>query len=208
MAGLYFFFVSTYLQIATKFGHIGLAVAAIGFFSASLWGWIGSKIGKHRVLAICNLSIVLSLIAMGLIRPGENAFYALLTIFSLSSLFTAGSTVGYYALMGDIVDYDELKTGSNKAGNYYALITLFQKIGLGAGAGIGLLITSLFGFDPNGANEGTALFGFFAAFIGIPILLNLSAMVLAWIFPITERRHQIIRKRLDARAARAAAAGV
>ena len=207
VAGLYYFFVSTYLQIATKFGHIGLAVASIGFFSASLWGWIGSKIGKHRVLAICNFSTVLSLIAMGLIRPGESAFIALLTIFSLSSLFTAGSTVGYYALMGDIVDYDELKTGSNKAGNYFALITLFQKIGLGAGAGIGLLITSLFGFDPNATNEGLGLIGFFIAFLGVPILLNISATILALLFPITERRHRIIRKRLDARASRAAAAG-
>ncbi len=203
VAGLYYFFVSTYLQIPAKFGHIGLAVAVIGFGSSSLWGWIGSKIGKHRVLAICNLSTVLSLIAMALIRPGPNAFYALLTIFSLTSLFAAGSTVGYYALMGDIVDYDELKTGSNKAGNYFALITLFQKIGLGAGAGVGLLITSLFGFDPTRANEGIAVVGFFVAFIGIPILLNASATVLALLFPITERRHQIIRKRLDMRAARA-----
>ena len=206
VAGLYYFFVSAYLLIPAKFGHIGLAVAAIGFFSASLWGWIGSKIGKHRVLAICNLSTVLSLIAMGLIRPGANAFIALLTIFCLASLFTAGSTVGYYALMGDIVDYDELKTGSNKAGNYFALITLFQKIGLGAGAGVALLITSLFGFDPNSVNEGMALTGFFVAFIGIPVVLNLAAFVLALLFPITEARHQVIRKRLDSRAVRAAVA--
>ena len=208
VAGLYFFYVSSYLQIATKFGHIGLAVAAIGFISASLWGWVGSKFGKHRILAICNLSTVMTLVAMAMIRPGENAFYALLAIFSLSSLFSAGSTVGYYALMGDIVDYDELKTGSNKAGNYFALITLFQKIGLGAGAGIGLLITSLFGFDPNAENKGLALAGFFVAFLGFPILLNFSAMVMALLFPITERRHRIIRKRLDMRAARAAAEGV
>ena len=71
-----------------------------------------------------------------------------------------------------------------------------------------MLITSLFGFDPNSANEGMALVGFFTAFIGVPILLNVLATVLALTFPITERRHQIIRKRLDTRAARAAVAGV
>lgn len=204
VAGLYFFFVSSYLEIPEKFGHIGLAVAAIGFASASFWGWAGARLGKHRILAICNLSVVVTLLAMGLIRPGPSAFMAMLIIFSLSALFSAGSTVAYYALMADVVDYDTLITGKNNAGNYYALITLFQKIGLGAGAGAALIIASLFGFDAQGDNTGTALVGFFVAFLAIPIGLNLLATVLSVFFPINRRRHQIIRKRLDSRARRAA----
>jgi Na+/melibiose symporter-like transporter len=206
VAGLYFFFVGTYLGIPEKFGHVGLAVATIGFASSSVWGWLGSVIGKHRVLAICNLSTVLTLVAMAFLRPGPRTFHALLLIFSLSSFFSAGSTVAYYALMGDVVDYDELKTGTSKAGSYFALITLFQKIGLGAGAGFALFITSLGGFNPNASNAGLAMAGFFIAFLGIPIVLNVLATVLAAIFPITEHRHTIIRRRLELRAARAAGA--
>lgn len=206
VAGLYFFFISTYLAIPEKFGHIGLSVAAIGFVSASIWGWAGAKLGKHRMLAICNLSTVVTLLALGLIRPGPTAFLAMLVIFSLSALFSAGSTVAYYALMADVVDYGTLITRKNNAGNYYALITLFQKVGLGAGAGTALVISSLFGFDAQGNNEGTALAGFFVAFLGIPIALNLLATVLAAAFPINRRRHQIIRKRLDLRASRSAGA--
>lgn len=202
VAGLYFFFVSTYLAIPDKFSHVGLAVAAIGFASASFWGWAGARLGKHRMLAICNLSTVLTLVAMTLIRPGSAAFTALIVIFSLSALFTAGSTVAYYALMADVVDYDMLKTRRNNAGNYYALVTLFQKVGLGAGAGVALTISALFGFDAQGQNEGVALAGFFVAFLGIPIALNIVATVLALFFPITRRRHRIIRKRLDLRAMR------
>jgi GPH family glycoside/pentoside/hexuronide:cation symporter len=204
VAGLYFFFISTYLAIPEKFGHIGLAVAVIGFLSASIWGWAGAKLGKHRILAFCNLSTVITLVAMGTIRPGPDAFIALLVIFSLSALFNSGSTVAYYALMADVVDYDTLMTKSNNAGNYYALITLFQKVGLGAGAGIALVISASFGFDAQGDNDGVALVGFFVAFLGIPIVLNLIATVLAAVFPINRRRHKIIRKRLDLRASRAA----
>ncbi len=206
VAGLYFFFISSYLSIPEKFGHIGVAVAAIGFLSASLWGWAGAKLGKHRMLAICNLSTVVTLIAMGLIQPGSNAFPAMLVIFSLSALFSAGSTVAYYGLMADVVDYDTLITNRSNAGSYYALISLFQKVGLGAGAGIALVISSLFGFDAQGDNEGAALIGFFVAFLGIPIILNLLATLLAMRFPIDERRQRIIRKRLDSRADRAAGA--
>ncbi|MDJ0657721.1 MAG: MFS transporter [Xanthomonadales bacterium] len=206
VAGLYFFFISSYLEIPDKFGHIGLAVAAIGFVSASIWGWAGARLGKHRVLVICNLSTVITLVAMSLIRPGPHAFSAMLVIFSLSALFSAGSTVAYYALMADVVDYDTLMTRKNNAGNYYALITLFQKVGLGAGAGLALTVSALFGFDAVGENEGWALAGFFVAFIVIPIALNLLATILATLFPITRRRHGIIRRRLDSLALRKAEA--
>ncbi len=206
VAGLYFFFVTTYLAIPDKFPHVGLAVAAIGFASSSFWGWAGARLGKHRMLAICNLSTVLTLAAMALIRPGPYAFTALLVVFSLSALFTAGSTVAYYALMADVVDYDTLKTRRNNAGNYYALITLFQKVGLGAGAGVALTVSALFGFDALGHNDGWALAGFFIAFLGIPIALNLVATVMAMLFPITRRRHEIIRKRLESLALREAEA--
>ena len=204
VAGLYFFYVSEYLQLGDKFGHIGLSVAVIGFLSASAWGWVAARVGKHRVIAICNFSTILTLLAMAMLRPGTDAFLYLLLIFSFSALFGAGSTVGYYALMGDVVDYDELKTGSQQAGNYYALITLLQKIGLGAGVGLALMIAAIFGFDPTGENEGQALVGLFVAFLGIPILLNLVATLLVFNFPLNERRHRIIRKRLDSLASRRA----
>ena len=139
---------------------------------------------------------------MGFIRPGPEAFPALITIFSLTALFVSGSTVAYYALMADIVDYDTLKTRSNNAGNFYALVTLCQKVGLGAGAGLALIIASLFGFDPQGDNQGWALTGFFIAFLIIPIFLNLLSTTLAALFPITKRRQQVIRRRLDSLAAR------
>ncbi len=206
VAGLYFFYIKNYLQLGDKFGHIGLSVAAIGFVSSSAWGWLGARIGKHRMLAMCILSTVITLLAMAMIRPGPTAFIALLVVFCLSSFFSAGSTVAYYALMGDVVDYDELKTRSHDAANYFALITLFQKVGLGAGVGVALVIASSFGFNPNGENQGLALAGFFVAFLGVPIVLNSVATVIALKFPITERRHRLIRKRLDARASRKAGA--
>lgn len=204
VAGLYFFFMSTYLAIPGRFPHVGLAVAVIGFTSSMLWGWAGARLGKHRTLAICNFSTVATLVAMGTIDPGPSAFYSMLIIFSLSSFFGAGSMVAYYALMADVVDYDRLKQGKNNAGNYYALITLFQKVGLGAGAGIGLVVASAFGFDPQGQNEGLALIGFFVAFLGVPIVLNLVATTVALLFPIDARRHAIIRRRLESLDSRAA----
>ena len=206
VAGLYYFFMSTYLAIPERFGHVGLAVAVVGCSSSFFWGWAGAKLGKHRTLAICILSTVATLVAMGTIDPGPSAYLSMMIVFSLSSFFSAGSTVAYYALMADIVDYDRLKQGRNNAGNYYALITLFQKVGLGAGAGIGLVVASGFGFDPQAQNEGLALIGFFVAFLGVPILLNLIAMTMALMFPIDARRHAIIRKRLERRDLRAAGA--
>ena len=77
----------------------------------------------------------MTLVAMAFIQPGPSAFEALIAIFGLSALFVSGSTVAYYALMADIVDYDTLRSGCNNAGNYYALITFVPKGGAGCGCG-------------------------------------------------------------------------
>ena len=66
------------------------------------------------------------------------------------------------------------------------------------------MLASAFGFDPDARNEGLALAGFFIAFLGVPILLNLAATILAIFFPITERRRRTIRRRLEARERRTA----
>jgi Na+/melibiose symporter-like transporter len=81
VAGPYFFLVSAYLQNRSKFGHDGLTVALIGFSSSVLWDWIDAIIGKHRMLAIRNLSTVLTLTTLALIRPGEDAFRNLMVVF-------------------------------------------------------------------------------------------------------------------------------
>jgi GPH family glycoside/pentoside/hexuronide:cation symporter len=199
VAGMYFFFLDNVLGILDKIAHIGLMAATVSIVASFAWGPIAAKFGKHRVMALGALVNVGVLSAMGMLGPGPWAFPLMVFLFSISAIFNSGGIVASYALLADIVDYDTLKTGNTRFGSYYSILTFLNKFGLGVGGGASFLFASAFGFNASGgAGEGT-LFGFYLAFILLPIVLNATAAVTISFFPINRRRHAIIQRRLASR---------
>jgi len=178
---------------------VALTVGAVSLVTLPAWRAVLRKVDRHRILAFASTSTALTLVAMAFLKPGSLAFPLLMLVFALSAAMASGSVVAQSAIMADVVDYDEWKTRNAKAANYYALLALCTGPGATFAGGIALVIVGLFGFDPRGDNDSLAMAGFYTAFIGIPILLNLTAAVLIWRFPLTRRRHALISRRLARR---------
>lgn len=56
-------------------------------------------------------------------------------VFILAALAGLGIATVYvipWAMLPDIIEDDELRTGQRREGSYYALISFFQKLGTGA----------------------------------------------------------------------------
>ncbi|MDB4036263.1 MFS transporter [Pseudomonadales bacterium] len=195
---LYFFFLDNYLHILDKIAHLGVTAAIISLVGTPIWSVIIPRIGKHVSLAICAASNAIALAAMSTISSGPLAFPLMLLIYGSSALTTAGMVISLYALMADIVDYDQLKTGTNNSGSYYSVIVLLQKLGIALGAGLAFLFVGLFGFDAKSEeNSAFAMSGFFLAFLVIPIILNIGAAFAAWFFPLDRRRQAVVSRRLN-----------
>lgn len=199
VGALYFFFMDAYLGIADKIVFVALGTSALGVVSSQFWPPVMALIGKHGALAASATGAILTLAIMAFIPPGPLAFPLMLVIFACSSVTATGQMVSNMAIMADVVDYDELRTGKNNAASYYSFNAFIAKFGVAIGGGLSLVIAGLFGFDPNGHNAGWPMAGFFTAFIGVPILLNLSSLWLALRFPLNRRRHAIIAHRLARR---------
>ncbi|MEI9993347.1 MAG: MFS transporter [Rhizomicrobium sp.] len=197
---MYFFYLDAYLGILDKIAYVGLITTVLGFASTLFWPALINRLGKHRALALTTFSTAATLVAMGLIHRGPYAFPALMAVFGLSSLLATGSMITLSTMMADAVDYDEWKTGLNKAGNFFAFSAIYQKVGNVLGGGIALVIAGAFGFNPRGANGTVALVGFFLAFLVLPFILNLVAAFAALRFPITRGAQRAIRSRLARRA--------
>lgn len=202
VAGLYFFYLDNYLNILDKIGHIGLIVSVVSMVASAVSAPMISRIGKHRAMAAAAAINILVLTGMAFLRPGDFAFPGMLVLFSLSALLNAVSFVAAYSLLADIIDYETLKSGRNRAGNFYAFQALIMKSGVAIGGGLGFLIIAIFGFDPKGDNDQLAMIGFFVSFIGVPIMLYAAAAIFAWMAPINRRRHDIIERRLNSLAER------
>ncbi len=102
-------------------------------------------------------------------------------------------------MQADVVDLDRLRTGTARAGFYFAIWGMGTKLALGAAAGGAFYALDLAGFDPNGTNGAHALFALAATYALAPVALKAIAVALVWNYPLTPKRHAIIRRRLEAR---------
>jgi len=111
------------------------------------------------------------------------------------------------AIMGDIVDYDTLKSGSNRAGQYFAVFTMVVKFNLGVGGGLAFFLVDGFGYDATAIiHDRTSMIGMWLAIALLPSAFYLLSSFIMWRFPIDERRHGIIRRRIESRLQRVQAA--
>jgi Na+/melibiose symporter-like transporter len=124
-------------------------------------------------------------------------------LFSAFGLTAGVELAAPAAILADVVDYDQWKSGTNKAGNYNAFLVITQKAAIALGSAAGYLLLDLFGYDIKGGHNGAAATsGFLLTLVYVPCALYMLAALFMWNFPIDRRRHSVIRRRLDTRRAR------
>jgi Na+/melibiose symporter-like transporter len=207
VSGLYYFYISAYLQLSEDYSLVMLAVYALSVLGGLGWMGLGRIIDKHRVNALCSLLVAATNLAMFLIAPGPNAFALLIGVFSIAALGTSGATAAQTALLADVADYGHLRSGHDYPGNYFAVFSFINKSCLAVGSGLALMVAGWFGFQPSGINNHLAIMGFFLAIIWIPLALNLLSAAIAWFFPLDRRRQGMIAKGLARAAIRQAGKG-
>lgn len=201
-------FIDGYLHIGEMFSRIIIIATIANFISIPVWLWVCNRYGKHLAWAVGSATTNLVLIAFLFVMPGEEAYVPVLVINVIYGLLSSCAAVCYPSILADIIDYGTLKTGSNRAGSYQAIVLFVVKSTAAIGASIALTLVGLFGFsaEQGVVNHEWANTGLLLVFIGLHTTLQMIAIPLIWYFPIDKRRQQIIRKRIEARAAREAIA--
>jgi Na+/melibiose symporter-like transporter len=119
---------------------------------------------------------------------------------------SAGRDVALYAIIGDIVDYGEWRSGTNRAGEFTSAWMVIRKLTYAMGPAIGFFIAGIAGYEPgSAANDSTGILGLKTANGYLPALLLAMATWLALRYPLTAEKHRTVRRRLEQRAERAAA---
>lgn len=201
-------FVDGYLHIGDMISRIIILATIANFVSIPVWLWVCNRYGKHLAWAIGSATTNLVLLAFLFLNPGPESYVPVLVINIIYGLLSSCASVCYPSILADIIDYGTLKTGSNRAGSYQAIVLLVVKSTAAIGGSIALSMVGFFGFstEAGAVNDQWANTGLLLTFIGLHTLLQMIAIPLIWYFPIDKRRQQIIRKRVEARAAREAIA--
>ena len=202
-SALGFLVFDVYLGIGDKFAQLMIPSAIVGFLSLPLWLKITNIIGKTRALAISGLMGPAISISLIFIEPGPGAFWPYLIISLVQMLVFGAFSVVPLPILADVIDYDILKTGTNRAGQYLSTLTLLLKFNGAIGGAVAFYLLGLFGFEVTKAVQTpTAVKGLLFTFIAVPLILGVINAFLAWNFPINKHRQTIIRKRIEQRAQR------
>jgi glycoside/pentoside/hexuronide:cation symporter, GPH family len=202
-SALNYFYVDSYLGLGQKMVLMFLAGSAVAGLATPFWLKIIQKTSKSAVWAIGIAIFVAQLGVMGFLAPGCSWWIPLVCVVLAHVCFCCHD-VAALALLGDIVDYGKLKFGRDRGATYFGFNTLLYKVGLGFGAGIGLGIAGLFGFDPtHSTHSAVSVLGLKIAFTGLPTLFAMIGLCMIIRTPIDRRRHETISRRLKALEARA-----
>lgn len=193
-------YMDSYLKLGDKIPHVMIANMIALLVSIPVWVKVVYRFGKHQALALsCLLNIVVFPLIL-LVPPGQDSFLPFLGWMLMIGLSGGATTVVPMAILGDIIDYDTLKSGANRAGNYFALMGFVQKAAAAIGGGTAFFMLSYFAFDAKAADQTpTAIFGLQITMVGFPMIITALAIFLVLKFPLDARRHDIIRRRLDQR---------
>lgn len=196
--GLFLFF----FQMILGFERESQTLLAIYFISGlagvPIWWFAARRWGKDRALQGAMIYTAITTALLLILPP--NQFWIAAPFMVVSGLSQGGGVLLTRSMMADVVDEDELATGSRRSGLYFGLLLTTSKIGVAAGP-ITYAILGAVGFDAaaGAANSPTALMTLEVLFIGVPILLCLLMTLSLRNYPLDEKRQAEVAAAIEAR---------
>jgi Na+/melibiose symporter-like transporter len=206
MVSLQFLFVDNYLELGASYAMLGAVQMVTYVASIPIWLRSVKRFGKHRPWAAASFSLVLTGAIAVFLEPGPGALIPLVAWSILVGFFNAAHAVSPQSILTDVIDYDTLKTGVNRAGNYFSFLMLLSKGTTAVGSGLALGLVGLAGYDPKGAHDAAGVMGLLIVFAAVPAVLGVINGGIILKYPLDERRQEIIRRRIEQRAERLARA--
>ncbi len=194
-----FLYVDVYLQRADNFPVVLLVGQGFMLLALPVCLVMMRRFGKHPTWAGGTVFSILGCATLLFTVQGDPLWMLLAAVLLVYAGSAAGN-VASYAMLSDVVDYDTLKTGHNRGGQYFSLAAMIEKANFAVGGALAFYILDLFGFDVKlTAQSVLGDWGMKTTIAILPIIFSATAMVLLIFYPLNEARHNIVRRRLEQR---------
>lgn len=180
-------------------GWKGTVIVFFGVVTIPLFIWLGERLDKRTVVIIMLLSSMSGhLLNYYLMTPANPWLQIIPGAFESCSL----SAVWIFlpSMKADVADWDEWKTTRRREGALNAFHYWFIKLALTLSMGIGGVVLSITGFDAALSTQPAhTLERMFNVYLVLPLLIWCVALVCAAFYPITRKRSNSIRSKLERR---------
>ena len=196
-SGTLYIFMASYVFELPQHASIALLLYFLSAFVAMpLWLKLAYQQGKDLTLRIALVyGVIVKLLLFFVAEPGSVLIFWTYTLL-YGIAFGAGPTL-LRSMMADITDVDELDTGRQRAGLFFALLTTTNKVGSAMAVSIAfIIIDNVFGFAPGTDNTTAAVNGLLATYC----FLSAAGLMLAFFpmvrYPLNKTKHAEIRQAL------------
>jgi GPH family glycoside/pentoside/hexuronide:cation symporter len=171
------------------------AVVALPF-----WIWLSHRLSKRSAYIIGMTFWAVVQLLIILIQPAQIGFILVLAV--LAGLSVSTAHVLPDAIFPDVIEWDELRTRRRHEGIYYGTKNFIRKLTGAFSIFLALQVLGWFGYQspPEGAfqfNQSTTTLWAIRIMTGpMGALLLISAIIVAWFYPLSRERHARIRRLL------------
>ena len=194
---MFLWMVTYYFGLGMYASALIFAFSLIGLAIVPIWMRISYRLSKHRTLAI---SMIWGICVMPflLVIPTGNIVAASIVFMLFGAAYSASGFL-LRSMMADVVDMDTLATGQERAGLYYSLLVMTNKLGYAA-AGFVYPILAMVGFDGRRSdNPPEAVMALAIVYVTLPCICLALTALSVWNFPIDEAKQRDVRDAIASR---------
>jgi glycoside/pentoside/hexuronide:cation symporter, GPH family len=197
------YYANYYLRVPEQANYfiLGAEFAAIVFIPLVVW--LSRKLDKRRAFILGSVTWAVILVGLSVLRSDQLILAYVLAM--LSGFGIATAYVVPWAMVPDIIEFDQADTGERREGSYYAFASFFQKMATGIaiwGMGVALAATGYINPTQGEAMpvQPEAAVNAIRIFMGpIPAVLLILAIIFAWRYNITRESHHEMVEKLKSR---------
>lgn len=196
-ATLYIFMASYVFELPSHASFALLLYFLSSFFAMPLWLKLAYSLGKDLTLRIAlAYAVLMKFLLFVLAEPGSVAVFWGYTIL-YGTAFGAGPTL-LRSMMADVTDVDQVQTGRQRAGLFFALLTTTNKVGSAIAVSIAfIVIDAVYGFVPGGTNSEAAVDGLLATYCFLSAIGFFLAFFPLMKYPLDKEEHAKVRAQLE-----------
>jgi GPH family glycoside/pentoside/hexuronide:cation symporter len=154
------------------------------------WVWAARRIGKKRAWITAAFLNAATFAGVFFLGRGDVVEYAVLVV--LSGLGFGATLALPSSMQADVIDYEELRTGSRREGEIIGIWAVSKKLAAAFGVFVAFPILGLAGYEPNVEQTEEVQLALRTLYALVPSLFNLLGLAIALAYPIDRSAHHAI----------------
>jgi len=203
VASLLQYYVTYWIGIPDQIEYVLVVVQAAALACIPLVVLLSGRLGKRGAYALAAGWWAVVMLGLGFI-PGTARTLAYV-LAGLAGFGVAGAHVIPWSMVPDVIEADEVASGTRREGAFYGVVVFIQKSGTAFMLALVQWVLHLTGYRPGEAQPASALLAIRLLIGVVPFVLLAASMLLAWKSPLGKREHEAMRGELEKKRSASAA---